>query len=170
MSAWFDLLIVVGLAVPTGSLLIEGSRHFRGRYASRVAIFVSSASLVVAVVVFAQAQWPPWLRLALLGSAIVGPFWRPVLFNKFHLQGGRAGVITAREGKRVAELHWEMLVGELDLVVYGAEASWTEPGRLERQAIDAADLRRLAAELAREMGINVQLDLGGSYQVFRGGA
>lgn len=89
----------------------------------------------------------------------------PRLFSKFRLRGGRAGVITARERGRVAELPWEMLTGELDVIVYGDQSAWTKP---ERASISAEDLCRLVGELAREMRINVELDLGGSAQVFSG--
>jgi hypothetical protein len=87
------------------------------------------------------------------------------LFSKFRLRGGRAGVVTARDGGRIAELHWEMLTGGLDMVVYGDQSTWTMPGR---DSITAEDLRRLVGELARDMRINVELDLAGASQVFRG--
>lgn len=85
--------------------------------------------------------------------------------SKFHLQGGRAGVITADEDGNIAELSWEMLVGELDMVVYGESCRWARP---ERRAISAEDLQRLVGELATEMRIDVELDVGGSSTVFRG--
>jgi hypothetical protein len=89
----------------------------------------------------------------------------PRLFSKFRLQGGRAGIVTAREGSRVAELQWEMLLGELDMVVYGDQSTWMKP---ERHSISADDLRRLVGELASDMRINIELDLAGASQVFRG--
>jgi hypothetical protein len=87
------------------------------------------------------------------------------LFSKFRLQGGRAGVVTAREGRRVAQLPWEMLTGELDMIVYGDQSTWTKP---EHDLISAEDLRRLVGELAREMAINIELDLAGAAEIFRG--
>ena len=89
----------------------------------------------------------------------------PRLFSKFRLRGGRGGVITAREGSRVAELHWEMLIGEFDMVIYGDQSTWVKP---EPSSLAIQDVIRLVGELARDMRINVQLDFGGSSQVFRG--
>lgn len=90
--------------------------------------------------------------------------WAP-FFSKFRVCGGRAGKIVARDGNRVAELSWEMLTGELDMVVYGGESTWTKP---ECLPVPADDLQRLVGELARDLRINVELDLAGSSRIFRG--
>jgi hypothetical protein len=62
MSAGLTVLLVVGLAVPTGSLLMAAFRHFRGRGPSPGSI---GSSLALLVVLFSQSQWPLWLRLGL---------------------------------------------------------------------------------------------------------
>jgi hypothetical protein len=89
----------------------------------------------------------------------------PRFFTKFRLRGGRAGTVTARDGSRIAELEWEMLHGELDMVVYGDRSTWTKP---ERHRIPADDLRRLVGELAQDMHINIELQFADGSQVFYG--
>jgi len=85
--------------------------------------------------------------------------------SKFRIEGGRAGVITIHDGDGVATLAWEMLVGDLDMVVYGHLCRWSRP---EKRPVQRHELQRLVAELATEMRIDVQLDLEGSSTVLRG--
>jgi hypothetical protein len=76
MNAGLIALLVVGLAVPTGSLLMAGFRHFRGRGPSPGSI---GSSIALLVVLISQSQWPLWLRLALAPLAVAFEFsWLPL--------------------------------------------------------------------------------------------
>ena len=67
MSAELTVLLLVGLAVPSASLLLASLRHFRGRGPSPGSI---GSSLALLIVLFSQSQWPLWLRLALVPLAV----------------------------------------------------------------------------------------------------
>lgn len=71
MNAALKALLLIGLAVPTGSLLMAGLRHFRGRGPSPGSI---GSSIALLVVLFVHSEWPLWLRLVLTPLAIAFEF------------------------------------------------------------------------------------------------
>jgi hypothetical protein len=85
-----------------------------------------------------------------------------ILRRKFNLTGGRAGVITFREGAATGELEWEMLVREIDMVIYGERCAWTSP---ERRPMARADVTRLTQELANEMRIKIDVAFSDSSEI-----
>jgi hypothetical protein len=73
---------------------------------------------------------------------------------KFQLQGGRAGFARFRENGAEGELEWEMLAGEIDLVIVPGSCSWRAP-RENRMRAD--EIRRLAQELATEKRMTIDI-------------
>ena len=71
MSAGLTVLLLVGLAVPTVSLLLASFRHFQGRGPSPGSI---GSSLALLVVLFSQSGWRLWLRLALAPVVVAFEF------------------------------------------------------------------------------------------------
>jgi hypothetical protein len=76
-----------------------------------------------------------------------------ILCGKFKLRS-REGLITFREGDVAGELEWKMLVGDLDLVIYGDRCRWTAP---DSWPMLRAEVKRLAQELADDMRVKIDL-------------
>ena len=74
--------------------------------------------------------------------------------SKFKREGGRGGLIRVRENGLSGCLDWEMLVGELDMVIYGSSCRWEVP---VRQAMSRDEVLRLAKELAAEELIRIEV-------------
>jgi hypothetical protein len=82
----------------------------------------------------------------------------------FKLSGGRAGTVQYDSDGCRAELSWEMLVGEFDMVVYTRGSRWVIP---EERSMTEDEVRELVKKLAREMKINIELALSHETELFR---
>lgn len=90
-------------------------------------------------------------------------FWKRK--RQFELSGGRAGILTFRHDDQCAELEWERLVGEFDMVVYGNRSWWRVPAN---QPLTKEEARDLVRRLAAEMKINVELAFSDGTELIRG--
>ena len=84
----------------------------------------------------------------------------------FKLSGGRAGTVQYDSDGRRAELSWEMLIGEFDMVVYARDSRWVLP---EERSMTEDELRDLIKKLAHDMKINIELALSTVRNSFDGG-
>ena len=82
--------------------------------------------------------------------------------KKFKLKGGRAGSITFVEGGASGRLDWEMLVGDVAMVIYPESCRWLTP---DNAPITPDDVCRLAQELAIEGKFAVEIALAEGSQV-----
>jgi len=55
--------------------------------------------------------------------------------TEFSFQGGRGGVISGKIGGRTGYMEWEMLVGDVNFVIYKSSGYW--PGKEKIQMTDA---------------------------------
>jgi hypothetical protein len=78
----------------------------------------------------------------------------PAQERTFRVEGGRAGVIRFSDGTRSAELDWEMLGWEADMVIYGEACRWTSP---EPRKMTKAEVHALAHEFARVWQVRIDL-------------
>ena len=75
---------------------------------------------------------------------------------KFKKEGGRAGSITFGEGEASGQLDWEMLSGDIPMVIYPASCVWLAP---HEARLHPDDVRRLAQEFAIERNFAVEIAL-----------
>jgi hypothetical protein len=108
----------------------------------------------------------PRLRSGIL-QLNVQPLGRLVTMDprrKFKLEGDRAGFARFREGDAQGSLEWEMLVGEIDMVIYPGSCWWMLPREARMQP---DEVRRLAQELANEMRINIDVAFHDGSEILR---
>ena len=79
------------------------------------------------------------------------------LEKKYSIEGGRGGSITFEEGDRRGRLEWEMLVGELAMVIYAGWCRWVTPAN---QPMSSDEVRQHTAAFARESGLSLEIDFG----------
>jgi hypothetical protein len=84
--------------------------------------------------------------------------------TKFKLDGGRAGFVKFREGDAQGSLAWEMLVGEIDMVIYPTSCWWLVPRETQMRP---DEVRRLVQELADEMHINIDVAFPDGSEIVR---
>jgi len=84
--------------------------------------------------------------------------------RKFKLEGGRAGFARFREGDAQGSLEWEMLAGDIDMVIYPGSCWWRLPLEARMQP---DEVRRLAQELANEMRISIEVAFHDGAEIVR---
>jgi hypothetical protein len=87
--------------------------------------------------------------------------------RKFQLEGGRAGFVSFREGRARGQLEWEMLVGDVSMVIYSRSCWWLEPAEVRMHPDEVC---RLSQELANEMRIAIELASPEGSEVVRPGS
>jgi hypothetical protein len=84
--------------------------------------------------------------------------------RRFSIDGGRAGWLTFVDGGQRARLEWEMLVGEVAMVIYGERSFWKAP---DERAMTRDELRTLITQLASALGAPVELAFTDGSEVIR---
>lgn len=73
--------------------------------------------------------------------------------SRFRLTGGRSGHVEFLEGGRTGRFEWEMLIGELDIGVWGDRFFWVDSG----ESMTREEVHRFVEEFAAESGARVLL-------------
>jgi len=82
--------------------------------------------------------------------------------SPFRISGGRAGTIVYEQGDEVAELSWEMLVGNVEMVIHAAACQWTAPAL---RPMGADEVIALARRLASALPGRIEVALDGGSQI-----
>lgn len=82
--------------------------------------------------------------------------------SPFRVVGGRAGIIVYEVGDDVAELSWEMLAGDVEMVIHASECRWTAPSV---RAMDAGEVVALVRQLASALPGRIEVAFEGTSQI-----
>lgn len=82
--------------------------------------------------------------------------------SPFKIVGGRSGTIVYEAGDAVAELSWEMLAGDLEMVIYASECRWTAPSV---RAMSADEVIALVRQLATALPGRIEIAFNSTSQV-----
>ncbi|MEP7274188.1 MAG: hypothetical protein ABI882_22025 [Acidobacteriota bacterium] len=82
--------------------------------------------------------------------------------SPFRIVGGRAGTVFYEGGKRVGELGWEMLIGDVEMVIYASQCRWNSPETRPMTRAEIVDLVRL---LASALPGRIEVAFGSSSQI-----
>lgn len=72
----------------------------------------------------------------------------------YRIQGGRGGWISFDDDEREGFLEWEMLLGEVAMVIYAQGCRWVTP---VQESMSSEDIRRHAAAFAKERSLTVEI-------------
>lgn len=77
---------------------------------------------------------------------------------EFSFQGGRGGVISGKIDGRTGHMEWEMLIGEVNFVIYRGSGCW--PGKEEVKMSELEEARFLEefASWAKPKKFNYEVD------------
>ena len=84
----------------------------------------------------------------------------------YEVQGGRGGWISFDDGNREGFLSWEMLLGEVAMVIYEQGSRWVTP---VAEPMTPEEVRRHAVAFAKERRLTVEVQFTGrESEVLRG--
>jgi hypothetical protein len=86
--------------------------------------------------------------------------------QRFSIDGGRAGWVNFVDEGRHAQLEWEMLVGEIAMVVYGERCFWRAP---QARAMTRDEVRQVVGQLATALPAPVEIAFGDGNEIVRPG-
>src|SRR5688572_23263041 len=82
--------------------------------------------------------------------------------SPFRIMGGRTGTISYRVSDTAAELSWEMLAGDIEMVIYASECRWTAPSV---RAMSADEVIAIVRQLATALPGRIEVAFDGTSQV-----
>ena len=74
--------------------------------------------------------------------------------KKFTFAHGRSGFTTFSEGDASGRFEWEMLIGDVSMVIYANSCFWIKPSEVR---IASDDIRRLVQEFSTESDLTVEI-------------